>query len=166
MSNDVSFPPNNEAVINIAHIMKKIMYLAAEAEIGAMYVNACESVPAQQSLNGMGHHQPRTPMQTENTAAHSVVTNNVQQKRTRAMDMRFNWLRCRDAQDQFRYYWRPGSQNWADYWTKHFSASHHINMRPKLLTPERHLEDLKRRRMKESCAVELAQVLSDSSPRN
>ena len=76
------------------------------------------------------------------------------------MDVRFHWLRFRDAQEQFRYYWRPGSQNWADYWTKHFPASHHINMRPEFLTPAQHHEDLKRRRMKASRAVELAQVLS------
>ena len=129
-----------------------------------MYVNSREAVSARQSLNEMGHRQPRTPMQTDNTVAHSFVTNNVQPKHTKAMDMRFHWLRCRDAQEQFRYYWRRGSQNWADYWTKHFPASHHINMRPEFLTPARHLEDLKRRRMKASPAVELAQVLADSSP--
>ena len=36
---------------------------------------------AQQSLNEMGHHKPRTPMQTDNTAAHSVMTNNLHPKR-------------------------------------------------------------------------------------
>ena len=104
MSKDVSFSPNNRAVLNIAHIMKTIISLAAEAEIGAMYVNAREAVPARKSLNEMGHHQPRTPMQTDNTAVHSVVTNNVQPKRTKEMDMRFHWLRCRDAQEKFRYF--------------------------------------------------------------
>ena len=58
----------------------------SEADIGAMYVNSREDVPAQQSLNEMGHRQPRTPMQTDNTAAHSAVTNNVQPKGTNAMD--------------------------------------------------------------------------------
>ena len=115
--------------------MKTIISLAEEAEIGAMYANARKDVPSRQSLNEMGHHQPRTPMQTEHTAAHSVVTNNVQPKRTKAMDVRLHWLRCHNAQDQFRYYWRPGSQNWADYWTKHFPASHHINMHPEFFTP-------------------------------
>ena len=100
-------------------------------------------------------------MQTDNTAA---VSNNVQPKHTKEMDMRLHWLRCRDAQEQLRYYWRPGSQNWADYWTKHFPASHHINMRPEFLTPARHLEDLNIRQMKASRAVELSQVLADSSP--
>ena len=43
-----------------------------------MYANSREAVPARQSLNEMGHRQPRIPMPTANTAAHSVVTNNVQ----------------------------------------------------------------------------------------
>ena len=30
----------------------------------------------------------------------------------------FYWLRCRGAQGQFRYYWMPGVQNLADYFTK------------------------------------------------
>ena len=100
MSKDVYFPPNNGAVLNIAQIMKTIMSLAAEAEIVAMYVNAREAVPARQSLNEMGHRQPRTPMQTDNTAAHSVVTNNMNPKRTKEIYMRFHCLRCRYAQEQ------------------------------------------------------------------
>ena len=153
MSKDVSFPPNNGAVLNISQIMKTIMSLVEEAEIGAMYVNAREAFLAQKNLNEMGHHQPRTPMQTDNTAAHSIVTNNVHPKRTKEMEMRFHWIQFRDAQYQFRYYWRPGSQNWADYWTKYFPACHHINMRPEFLTPARHLEDIKRRRMKSVISV-------------
>ena len=63
------------------------------------------------TLSEMGDPQPRTPMQTNNLAAHAVVTKNVQPRRTKAMDMRFHWLRCRDAQGQFRYYWKPGTMN-------------------------------------------------------
>ena len=85
MSKDVFPPPNNGAVLNIAQIMKTLMYLVIEEEIVAMYVNAREFVPARQSLNEMGHRQLWTPMQTDNTAAHSVVTNNVHPKRTKAM---------------------------------------------------------------------------------
>ena len=87
MSKDVSFPPNNGDVLNLAQIMKTDMSSVAEAEIGAMYVNAREAVPARKILDKMGHRQPQTPMQTDNLAAHSVVTNNVQPKRTKAMDI-------------------------------------------------------------------------------
>ena len=112
----------------------------------------------------MGHRQPGTPMPTDNTAAHSVVTNTVKPKRTKDMDMHFHCLWCRDAKGQLRYYCRQGSQNWADYWTKHLPAPHHINMQPEFLRPARHLEDIKRRRMNAVRAVEISQVIYDSSP--
>ena len=100
----------------------------------------------------MGHPQPKTPMQTDNSAAHQVVTNNVQPKRTKAMDMRFHWLRDRAAQKQFRYYWRPGPTNLGDYHTKHHPGSHHQNMRPEFVTPRRVLEDLRMHRESRSWA--------------
>ena len=101
------------------------MTSAAEAEIGAMYINAREAVPQRMTLSEMVHPQPRTPMQTDNLSAHAVVTNNVQPRRTKAMYMGFHWLRRRDAQGQFRYYWKPGTMNLGDYWTKHHPSAHH-----------------------------------------
>ena len=145
MSNDSEYPTNNGPVLNTAKIIHAVMTSAAKAEIGDMFINAREAVPQHKTLVEMGHLQPCTPIQTDNSATHSVVTNNVHPKRTKAMDMRFYWLRCRDAQGQFRYYWRPGSQNLADYFTKHFQSSHHENVRKEFVTPARHLLDLCRR---------------------
>ena len=51
------------------------------------------------------------------------------------MDMRFHWLRDRMRQKQFRFFWRPGTKNYADYWTKHHLAAHHVNVRKEFLTP-------------------------------
>ncbi len=77
------------------------MSSAAEAELGALYINAREAIPMQHLLEEMGHKQPPTPIQTDNNTALGVVTNNIQPRRTKAMDMQFHWLRCRDAQGQF-----------------------------------------------------------------
>jgi len=52
------------------------------------------------------------------------------------MDMRFHWLRCREAQNQFRFFWRQGKTNLADYWTKHHCAAHHIKHRLLILMPQ------------------------------
>ena len=84
----------------------------------------------------MGHKQPQTPMQTDNTTTLGVVNNNIQPRCTKAINMRFHWLRCREAQCQFRFFWRPGPTNRADYWTKHHCAAHHIAKRPEILTPK------------------------------
>jgi hypothetical protein len=143
MSSNVKDPPNNGAVLNMSNIIKTVMSSAAEAELGALYINACEAVAMRQLLEEMGHKQPPTPMQTDNSTALGVVTNNIQPRRTKAMDMRFHWIRCRDAQGQFRYYWRPGPTNLADYWTKHHPTSHHVEKRPTILTPMYILEALR-----------------------
>ena len=124
LSNYAIMPANNDAVLNIAQIIKTVMRLAEEAEIGAMFINSQKTVPQRMTLVEMGHLQPITPIQTDNSAVHAVVINNVQPRRTKAMDMRFHLLRCRDAQGQFRYYWRPGTENLGDYWEKHHPGAH------------------------------------------
>ncbi len=128
-------PPNNGAILTISQIIKAVMSSAAEAELGALYINAREAIPLRHLLAEMGHKQPPTPIQTDNSTTLGVVTNNIQPRRTKAMDMRFHWLRDRTTQGQFKYYWRPGTTNLADYWTKHHCAAHHIKKRPQILTP-------------------------------
>eukprot|EP00804_Cyclotella_cryptica_P014406 CCRYP_020991-RA/>CCRYP_020991-RA protein AED:0.43 eAED:0.43 QI:0/0/0/1/0/0/2/0/190 len=98
------------------------MTSAAEAQLGALYINARETIPQRHLLNELGHPQPPTPIQIDNSTALGVVTNIIQPKRTKAMDMRFHWLQ---NQKQFRTYWRAGTTNLADYVTKHHPALHH-----------------------------------------
>ena len=98
MAADTEFPHNNGAVHTVAQIIKAVMSSAAEAEIRAMYINTHEAVPIRKTLTEMGHPQPPTPLQTDNSAAYTVVIKKVQLQRLKAMDMRLYWLRCRDAQ--------------------------------------------------------------------
>jgi hypothetical protein len=67
--------------------------------------------------------------------ADAFINGKIQPKQTKAMDMRFHWLRDSECQRQFRIYWRPGKMNYADYWTKHHPESHHKNIRKEFLTP-------------------------------
>jgi hypothetical protein len=83
----------------------------------------------------MGHHQPKTPIQTDNSTALGVVNSNIQPRQTKAMDMRFHWLSCCEAQNQFRFFWHPGKTNRGNYWMKHHCAAHHIEKCPTILTP-------------------------------
>ena len=134
MSSDVSSPHNNGAVLNIAQLIKAVMSSVAEAKLGALYINARKAEPMQQLLTEMGHAQPSTPIQTHNSTACGVVNNNIQPRRTKAMDMRFHWLRDCEAQSQFRFNWALRKDNLGDYWTKHHCAAHHIEKCPTILT--------------------------------
>ena len=72
------------------------------------------------------------------------------------MDMRFHWLRDCECQQQFRIYWRPGKMNYANYWTKHHSESHHRNIQKEFLTPTIVIEMLQieqQQKQKVACAA-------------
>ncbi len=143
LSSNAEIPPNNGAVLNIAHIIKHVMASATEAELAALYIMAREAVFIRIILMEMGHTQPATPLQTDNSTAEGVVNGKVQPKRTKAMDMRFHWLRDRECQDQFWIYWRPGKLNYADYWTKHHPVAHHQHIRHEFITPQLIVEMLR-----------------------
>ena len=51
----------------------------------------------------------------------------------------------RKALQQFRFFWRAGKLNLADYWTKHHPAMHHKNMRNEFLTQKKILDELRQR---------------------
>jgi hypothetical protein len=135
--------PKNGAVLKIAHIIKHVMTSATEAELAGLYIMAREAVYIRIILDKLGHKQPPTPLQTDNSMAEAVTNGKVQPKRTKAMDMRFHWLRDRECQQQFRIYWRPGRMNYADYWTKHHPTKHHQNIRKEFITPQIVLEMLR-----------------------
>ena len=142
LSENKQYPDNNGAIITISQIIEAVMSSAAEAELGALFINSQEAVPQRELLEEMGHPQPPTPIQIDNTTALGVVQNNVL-KKLKAMDMRYHWLRDRKNQGQFRTHWRAGSTNLADYVTKHHAAIHHKTIRPLYLTPEVRITNLK-----------------------
>jgi hypothetical protein len=144
-SEDVPDPPDNGAVHTVAKIIKAVMSLAAEAELGGLFINAKAAVPIRKTLEELGHKQPPTPIQTDNSTACGVINNEVQPKATKAMDMRFYWLKDRESQKQFKIFWRSGKLNKGDYYTKHFPAIHHKTLRPSIITPWSVVEALRKR---------------------
>ena len=104
----------------------------------------------------MGHSQPRTPIQTDNTTAEGVINNKIQPRRTKAMDMRFHWLRDRESQDQFKLYWRPGGTNLTDYFTKHHPPAHHVNVRAEFLTKVKDLAEARAARQTTNVSEKIA----------
>ena len=132
LSNNSTVPHNNGAIFNIAYIIKHVMASATEDELAVLYIMAQEAVYMRIILKELGHRQPPTPLQADNSMAEAVMNEKVQLERTKAMDMRFHWPQDREYQEQFRIYWRPGKLNYPDYWTKHHPAKHHQN---EFLTP-------------------------------
>ena len=130
LAEDDAVPRWNGPVLTVAQIIKFVMSSAAEAELGALFVTAKEMVPMRQALAEMGWPQPPSPVQTDNSTAAGVVNNTIVPRKTKSMDLRFHWLRCRRVQGQFRFYWAPGKDNWGDYSTKHHPPIYHLSNRP------------------------------------
>jgi hypothetical protein len=68
-------------------------------------------------------------METDNNTATIYSNGTMYQKRTKAMYMRFYWIKDRVKQGQFNVYWGPGYKNLADYFTKHHLPVHYKKMR-------------------------------------
>ena len=62
LSSDSSVPHNNEAALNIAHIIKHIMSSATEAVLAALYAVAQETVYIRIILEELGYKQPPPPL--------------------------------------------------------------------------------------------------------
>lgn len=67
---------------------------------------------------------------------------NINQKRSKSWDMRYYWLRDKMAQELFDIYWRKGSDNHGDYWTKNFATIYHRNIRSQYVRDKEITESL------------------------
>ena len=100
--------PFNAPFHVLAKILKMITISAMETEVAATFYNAKEALPFRVTLAEMGHSQPPTPMEVDNETAIGFLKITMKQKRSKAIDMRFYWVRDRVNQNQFMVYWRPG----------------------------------------------------------
>jgi hypothetical protein len=79
-------------------VLKHVVSSVAEAEFGALFVNAKEGTVTRTTLAEMGHNQDITELKTDNTTADGIINNTVQQKLSKAIDMRFYWVKDRVEQ--------------------------------------------------------------------
>ena len=59
-----------------------------------------------------------------------IINNTIKQKRSKAIDVHFDWLRDRVQQGHFHIFWDSGKNNLADFYTKHHPPSYHKRNRP------------------------------------
>jgi len=125
--NDEDF--DNGAIMTLSKIIKHVMSSASEAETAAMFYNCKAASPLRVTLEEMGHAQPKTQVTTDNSAAQGLITKTMIPKAAKSYDMRFNFLKCREAQRQFDFVWRRGKNNRADYHSKRHPVKHYVEKR-------------------------------------
>ena len=69
-------------------------------------------------LNALGYIQPPTHIYADNMAAVGIANDTVKLRRSKAIDMRYHWIRDRVRQGIFKVLWSQGPGNIADYFTK------------------------------------------------
>ena len=111
-------------------ILKIVVASAAEAELGALFLNTKEGKIICLMLEEMGHRQPPTPVHCDNSTAAGIANNTVKRQQSRSMEMRFFWVVEQVFLGAFDVQWQPGQKNLADYFTKHFVGRHHQAVRP------------------------------------
>ena len=115
----------NGSILVECKTLRHVVSSAAEAEVGGIFHNAQTTIPIRTLLQALGHHQPPTPINTDNATANGFVHDNIYQKRSKSWDMRYYWLRDRSMKKQFNIFWAKAILNLADYFTKHHPTKHH-----------------------------------------
>ena len=80
LSDNSDEPPKNGAINTICNIIGNVMESVAEAEIGSIYINAQDIVNLQTCRIDMGHTQPPTKLQIDNTTAEAFSKGTLKKK--------------------------------------------------------------------------------------
>jgi hypothetical protein len=124
-----SQPITNVAIHVYCHIMREVVSSAAEAELGALFHSSKEACPLRIALEELGHLQSPTSLITDNPTASGIANDTVKQHQSKAIDVRFYWIRDRICQGQFTVEWKKGERNLADYFMKHHPKRNHVQIR-------------------------------------
>jgi hypothetical protein len=121
--------PVNGAIDCMSVIIKSVVSSAFEAEYVALFINAQNAMGLCKTLHDLGYPQHATSIVSDNSCAVGVATKTVTQRRSKCIDMRFNWIQDRVADKTFDVIWQPGKDNLADYFTKNHPVHHFKAMR-------------------------------------
>ena len=120
----------NGPILVLARTIKNVVTSAAESEISALFMNAREAIPIRRALINLGHHQPPTPIVSDNSTAVGIIKGTMKQKQSKSFNKEHNWLRDRMLRGYYDYHWEKGTTNLGDYPTKKHPPQHHRRVRP------------------------------------
>jgi hypothetical protein len=101
---------------------------AAEAEYAALFLNAQQGEKLRQTLHDLGYPQKPTVITYDNAISGKLALRTVKQRRSKAIALRYHWIRDRVAMGHFQLHWQPGTHNLADFLTKSHPVYHHRRM--------------------------------------
>jgi len=123
----------NGSIHVFSSIIPCVVASAGEAECAALFAAGQHAASIRTTLSDIGYPQNPTIIMCDNTSAIGIATDSIKQKRSKAIDMRFHWIRDRVRQSQFTIAYIPTSQNLADYFTKNLPYESHAQFHPFLV---------------------------------
>lgn len=119
---------HNTPIYVMCKLLKHTVASAAEAETTGLFFNAQEIIHICRILESLGHPQPPTPLNTDNSTASAFVNNMMKLKKSKSWEMRTYWLHDAPQRKQIDIIWDKESNNKRDYFTKHHPSHHHQKM--------------------------------------
>ena len=111
-------------------ILKFEVALAAEAELGALFLNCKEGRIMRLTLQEMRHPQPSTTIHCDNMMAKGITNDTIKKRRSRSMEMILFWVTDQVKNGVMDIQWHPGQENLAGYTNKHHDSKYHQIVRP------------------------------------
>jgi len=108
----------NAPILAICSSIATVCGAASETEYASLYINAQHAYFERAILHALGYKQPPTRLFADNMAAVGIANDTVKLRRSKAIDMRYHWIRDRVRQGVFEVIWSQGKDNVADYFTK------------------------------------------------
>eukprot|EP01034_Spumella_vulgaris_P031394 gene31394-38776_t len=147
-SSDTMQSSVNGAVECVSTIIKSVVSSAFEAEYAALFICGQTAQSMRSTLLDLGHPQGATPIICDNECAVGVANQTVKQRRrSKAIDMRYHWVRDRIRSGLINVYWRKGADNLADFFTKALPVHRHQELMALLVhsPPQPHNASLNQR---------------------
>ena len=104
----------NGSLFVMFRILKKFVASAAEAKLGALFINCKKGRITRSTLREMDHPQPPKPINYDYMTAEGIANDTVKKQRSRSMVMRFSWVTEQVKTGAFDVPWHPVQENMGD----------------------------------------------------
>ena len=126
-------PKGNGPIHTECKTIRNVVSSAVEAETCGTFNNGKIDIGMLPALIALDQKQTATPLKTDNSMTEGFVNSGMKPKRSKTWDMKWHWSRDKEVLEQLRVYWDRGTDNEADYCTKHHPPIHHHQMRPRYI---------------------------------
>ena len=109
----------NSALHSISCRIPAVCGSIAETEYAALYINGTAAAWERTIFPALSYPEQITIIITDNECAEGIATDRLTVRKSKAISMRYHWIRDRVCLNEFSILWRPGNPNYADFFTKH-----------------------------------------------